>query len=115
MSLKLLLCPNISVALPPTLIFLLFPDELANKMTIGNHYRIIGIPACVQNGLQATACIEVNSVQLYKPNGKKVPLKIGLKRKLENLLEKKILRIGIGFYYLEVQITKPFRDFPLTV
>ncbi|KAF4803165.1 MCM domain-containing protein 2 [Turdus rufiventris] len=44
-------------------------DELANKMTIGNHYRIIGIPACVQNGLQATACIEVNSVQLYKPNG----------------------------------------------
>ncbi|NWT05392.1 MCMD2 protein, partial [Mionectes macconnelli] len=44
-------------------------DELANKMTIGNHYRIIGIPACVQNGLQATACIEVNSVQLCKPNG----------------------------------------------
>ncbi|RMC15315.1 hypothetical protein DUI87_07504 [Hirundo rustica rustica] len=44
-------------------------DELANKMTIGNHYRIIGIPACVQNGLQATACIEVTSVQLYKPNG----------------------------------------------
>ncbi|NXL81099.1 MCMD2 protein, partial [Leptocoma aspasia] len=44
-------------------------DELANKMTIGNHYRIIGIPACVQNGLQVTACIEVNSVQLYKPNG----------------------------------------------
>lgn len=47
-------------------------------MTIGNHYRIIGIPACVQNGLQVTACIEVNSVQLYKPNGKKVPLKIYL-------------------------------------
>ncbi|NXS06234.1 MCMD2 protein, partial [Neodrepanis coruscans] len=44
-------------------------DELANKMTIGNHYRIIGIPACVQNGLQATACIEVSSVQLCKPNG----------------------------------------------
>ncbi|XP_064507595.1 minichromosome maintenance domain-containing protein 2 isoform X2 [Pseudopipra pipra] len=44
-------------------------DELANKMTIGNHYRIIGIPACVQNGLQATACIEVNSIQLCKPNG----------------------------------------------
>ncbi|OWK63369.1 MCM domain-containing protein 2 [Lonchura striata] len=43
-------------------------DELANKMSIGNHYRIIGIPACVQNGLQVTACIEVNSVQLYKPN-----------------------------------------------
>lgn len=78
MSLKQFLCPNISVALPPALSFLLFADELANKMTIGNHYRIIGIPACVQNGLQMTACIEVNSVQLYKPNGKKVPLKIDL-------------------------------------
>ncbi|XP_068253049.1 minichromosome maintenance domain-containing protein 2 [Nyctibius grandis] len=44
-------------------------DELANKMKIGNHYEIIGIPACVQNGLQATACIEVNSVRLCKPNG----------------------------------------------
>ncbi|KFP83745.1 MCM domain-containing protein 2 [Acanthisitta chloris] len=44
-------------------------DELANKMTLGDHYRIIGIPACVQNGLQATACMEVNSVQLSKPNG----------------------------------------------
>ncbi|KFP91027.1 PREDICTED: MCM domain-containing protein 2 [Apaloderma vittatum] len=44
-------------------------DELANKMKIGDHYKIIGIPACVQNGLQATACIEVNSVQLCKPNG----------------------------------------------
>ncbi|NXF46984.1 MCMD2 protein, partial [Oceanites oceanicus] len=44
-------------------------DELANKMKIGNHYKIIGIPACVQNGLQATACMEVNSVQLCKPNG----------------------------------------------
>ncbi|NWZ49260.1 MCMD2 protein, partial [Haliaeetus albicilla] len=44
-------------------------DELANKMKIGNHYKIIGIPACVRNGLQATACIEVNSVQLCKPNG----------------------------------------------
>ncbi|NXK07296.1 MCMD2 protein, partial [Herpetotheres cachinnans] len=44
-------------------------DELANKMKIGNHYKIIGIPACVQNGLQATACIEVSSVQPCKPNG----------------------------------------------
>uniref|UniRef100_A0A8C0B0I2 Minichromosome maintenance domain-containing protein 2 n=1 Tax=Buteo japonicus TaxID=224669 RepID=A0A8C0B0I2_9AVES len=44
-------------------------DELASKMKIGNHYKIIGIPACVRNGLQATACIEVNSVQLCKPNG----------------------------------------------
>uniref|UniRef100_A0A8C3BN38 Minichromosome maintenance domain-containing protein 2 n=1 Tax=Cairina moschata TaxID=8855 RepID=A0A8C3BN38_CAIMO len=44
-------------------------DELANRMTIGNHYKIIGIPTCVQNGPQATACIEVTSVQLCKPNG----------------------------------------------
>ncbi|XP_021241891.1 MCM domain-containing protein 2 isoform X7 [Numida meleagris] len=44
-------------------------DELANRMTIGNHYKIIGIPACVQNGPQATACIEVSSVQLCKANG----------------------------------------------
>ncbi|NXS94314.1 MCMD2 protein, partial [Jacana jacana] len=44
-------------------------DELANKMEIGNHYKIIGIPACVQNGLQATTCIEVNSIQLCKPTG----------------------------------------------
>uniref|UniRef100_A0A8B9U2F5 Minichromosome maintenance domain containing 2 n=1 Tax=Anas zonorhyncha TaxID=75864 RepID=A0A8B9U2F5_9AVES len=39
-------------------------DELANRMTIGNHYKIIGIPTCVQNGPQAIACIEVSSVQL---------------------------------------------------
>ncbi|KFV78013.1 MCM domain-containing protein 2 [Struthio camelus australis] len=44
-------------------------DELANRMTIGNHYKIIGIPACVQNGSQATVCIEVSSVQLCKPKG----------------------------------------------
>ncbi|XP_032298639.1 minichromosome maintenance domain-containing protein 2 isoform X4 [Coturnix japonica] len=44
-------------------------DELANRMTIGNHYKIIGIPACVQNGPQATACIEASSVQLCKTNG----------------------------------------------
>ncbi|NXV34404.1 MCMD2 protein, partial [Rissa tridactyla] len=44
-------------------------DELTNKMKIGNHYKIIGIPASVQNGLQATACIEVNSIELCKPNG----------------------------------------------
>ncbi|KAM8811155.1 minichromosome maintenance domain-containing protein 2 [Eudromia elegans] len=44
-------------------------DELANRMTIGNHYKIIGIPACVQNGSQATMCIEVSSVQQCKPNG----------------------------------------------
>ncbi|XP_061304335.1 minichromosome maintenance domain-containing protein 2 isoform X3 [Pezoporus flaviventris] len=45
-------------------------DELANKMKIGNHYKIIGIPACVQNGLQATACIEINSIQLCKQSDK---------------------------------------------
>ncbi|KAM6282003.1 minichromosome maintenance domain-containing protein 2 [Porphyrio hochstetteri] len=44
-------------------------DELANKMKMGSHYKIIGIPACVQHGLQATACIEVNSIQLCKSNG----------------------------------------------
>ncbi|KAI6074975.1 MCM domain-containing protein 2 isoform X2 [Aix galericulata] len=44
-------------------------DELANRMTVGNRYKIIGIPTCVQNGPQATACIEVSSVQLCKPNG----------------------------------------------
>ncbi|OXB55150.1 hypothetical protein ASZ78_001381 [Callipepla squamata] len=43
-------------------------DELARRMTIGNHYRIIGIPACVQNGPQAIACMEVSSVQLCKTN-----------------------------------------------
>lgn len=48
-------------------------------MTIGNHYKIIGIPACVQNGPQATACIEVSSVQPCKPNGKEVPFRIDLK------------------------------------
>lgn len=56
-----------------------FPDELANRMTIGNHYKIIGIPACVQNGPQATACIEVSSVQPCKPYGKEVPFRIDLK------------------------------------
>ncbi|OXB78764.1 UNVERIFIED_CONTAM: hypothetical protein H355_010697 [Colinus virginianus] len=45
-------------------------DELARRMTIGNHYRIIGIPACVQNGPQAIACMEVSSVQLCKTNEK---------------------------------------------
>lgn len=48
-------------------------------MTIGNHYKIIGIPACVQNGPQATAFIEVSSVELCKPNGKEVPIRIDLK------------------------------------
>uniref|UniRef100_A0A7M4FKZ6 Minichromosome maintenance domain containing 2 n=2 Tax=Crocodylus porosus TaxID=8502 RepID=A0A7M4FKZ6_CROPO len=42
-------------------------DELSNKVKIGNRYRFIGIPACVQNGPQATVCIEVNNIQLYTP------------------------------------------------
>lgn len=82
-------------------------------MTIGNHYRIIGIPACVQNGLQATACIEVTSVQLYKPNGKKVPFKINFKKPWKPP-RKKSWELVV-FYYLEIQITKPLRDFPFTV
>ncbi|XP_016152262.1 PREDICTED: MCM domain-containing protein 2 isoform X3 [Ficedula albicollis] len=63
-------CSLCSSPLQEDMKFRVLGDELANKMTIGNHYRIIGIPACVQNGLQATACIEVNSVQIYKPNGR---------------------------------------------
>ncbi|XP_068043568.1 minichromosome maintenance domain-containing protein 2 isoform X2 [Anomalospiza imberbis] len=62
-------CSLCSSPLQEDMKFRVLGDELANKMTIGNHYRIIGIPACVQNGLQVTACIEVNSIQLYKPNG----------------------------------------------
>ncbi|XP_006028888.1 minichromosome maintenance domain-containing protein 2 [Alligator sinensis] len=42
-------------------------DELSNKVKIGNRYRFIGIPACVQNGPQTTVCIEVSSIQLYTP------------------------------------------------
>ncbi|EMP29800.1 Putative protein C8orf45 [Chelonia mydas] len=44
-------------------------DELLNKMKIGNRYRFIGIPACVQNCSQVTVCIEVNSIQLCSPEG----------------------------------------------
>uniref|UniRef100_A0A8C4XQP2 Minichromosome maintenance domain-containing protein 2 n=1 Tax=Falco tinnunculus TaxID=100819 RepID=A0A8C4XQP2_FALTI len=62
-------CSMCSSALQEDVKFRVLGDELANKMKIGNHYKIIGIPACVQNGLQATACIEVNSVQLCKPIG----------------------------------------------
>ncbi|CAM2106720.1 unnamed protein product [Caretta caretta] len=46
-------------------------DELSNKMKIGNRYRFIGIPACVQNCSQVTVCIEVNSIQLCSPEGKR--------------------------------------------
>ncbi|XP_044861767.1 minichromosome maintenance domain-containing protein 2 isoform X4 [Mauremys mutica] len=44
-------------------------DELSNKMKIGNRYRFIGIPACIQNCSQFTVCIEVNSMQLCSPEG----------------------------------------------
>ncbi|XP_065441772.1 minichromosome maintenance domain-containing protein 2 isoform X3 [Chrysemys picta bellii] len=44
-------------------------DELSNKMKIGNRYRFIGIPACIQNCSQVTVCIEVNSIQLCSPEG----------------------------------------------
>ncbi|XP_021241890.1 MCM domain-containing protein 2 isoform X6 [Numida meleagris] len=62
-------CSLCSSPLQEDMKFRVLGDELANRMTIGNHYKIIGIPACVQNGPQATACIEVSSVQLCKANG----------------------------------------------
>ncbi|KAH0617665.1 hypothetical protein JD844_016127 [Phrynosoma platyrhinos] len=37
-------------------------DELSNKMKIGNRYKVIGIPVCMQNSLQETLCLEANSV-----------------------------------------------------
>uniref|UniRef100_A0A8C8SGF3 Minichromosome maintenance domain containing 2 n=1 Tax=Pelusios castaneus TaxID=367368 RepID=A0A8C8SGF3_9SAUR len=39
-------------------------DELSNKMKMGNQYKFIGIPACIQNCSQASVCIEVYSIQL---------------------------------------------------
>nr|XP_047917619.1 minichromosome maintenance domain-containing protein 2 isoform X2 [Anser cygnoides] len=62
-------CSLCSSALQEDMKFRVLGDELANRMTIGDHYKFIGIPTCVQNGPQATACIEVSSVQLCKPNG----------------------------------------------
>ncbi|XP_061198982.1 minichromosome maintenance domain-containing protein 2 isoform X2 [Neopsephotus bourkii] len=62
-------CGLCSSPLQEDMKFRVLGDELANKMKMGNHYKIIGIPACVQNGLQATACIEINSIQLCKPSG----------------------------------------------
>uniref|UniRef100_A0A670Y4Y4 Minichromosome maintenance domain containing 2 n=1 Tax=Pseudonaja textilis TaxID=8673 RepID=A0A670Y4Y4_PSETE len=37
-------------------------DELSNEMKMGNQYKIIGIPICMQSYLQATICLEANSV-----------------------------------------------------
>ncbi|KAM6215591.1 minichromosome maintenance domain-containing protein 2 [Rhynchocyon petersi] len=47
-------------------------DELVNKMSVGNEYKIIGIPACVKTS-QTAVCIEANSITLYNP---KVPSEI---------------------------------------
>ncbi|CAK6438778.1 unnamed protein product [Pipistrellus nathusii] len=44
-------------------------DELVNKMSIGNEYKIIGIPTCVKS-LQTSVCIEANSITFCNP---KVP------------------------------------------
>ncbi|XP_015415040.1 PREDICTED: MCM domain-containing protein 2 isoform X4 [Myotis davidii] len=44
-------------------------DELVNKMSIGNEYKIIGIPTCVKT-LQTSVCIEANSITFCNP---KVP------------------------------------------
>ncbi|XP_069477240.1 minichromosome maintenance domain-containing protein 2 [Ambystoma mexicanum] len=38
-------------------------DELSNTMKIGGRYKIIGIPACLQNCSQTAFSIEANSVQ----------------------------------------------------
>ncbi|KAM4864617.1 minichromosome maintenance domain-containing protein 2 isoform 2-T4 [Thomomys bottae] len=47
-------------------------DELVNKMKMGNEYKIVGIPVCVETS-QTSVCIEANSVILCNP---KVPLGI---------------------------------------
>ncbi|XP_063155425.1 minichromosome maintenance domain-containing protein 2 [Candoia aspera] len=44
-------------------------DELSNKMKMGNQYKVIGIPVCMQNCLQATICLEANSIHLSNSTG----------------------------------------------
>ncbi|XP_049637774.1 minichromosome maintenance domain-containing protein 2 [Suncus etruscus] len=44
-------------------------DESVNKMNIGNEYKIIGIPTCVETS-QTTLCIEANHITFCTP---KVP------------------------------------------
>ncbi|XP_062986875.1 minichromosome maintenance domain-containing protein 2 [Elgaria multicarinata webbii] len=44
-------------------------DELSNKMKIGNRYKVIGIPVCMQSCSQATVCLEANSVHLSNLTG----------------------------------------------
>lgn len=51
------------------LLCLIILDELVNKMSIGNEYKIIGIPTCVKS-LQTSVCIEANSITFCNPKGK---------------------------------------------
>lgn len=51
------------------LLCLIILDELVNKMSIGNEYKIIGIPTCVKT-LQTSVCIEANSITFCNPKGK---------------------------------------------
>lgn len=51
------------------LLCLIILDELVNKMSIGNEYKIIGIPTCVKT-LQTSVCIEANSIIFCNPKGK---------------------------------------------
>ncbi|KAK1332064.1 hypothetical protein QTO34_007749 [Cnephaeus nilssonii] len=41
-------------------------DESVNKMSIGNEYKIIGIPTCVKT-LQTSVCVEANSITFCNP------------------------------------------------
>ncbi|XP_053099512.1 minichromosome maintenance domain-containing protein 2 isoform X2 [Hemicordylus capensis] len=44
-------------------------DELCNKMKIGNRYKVIGIPVCMQSCSRVQLCLEANSVQLSSLTG----------------------------------------------
>ncbi|XP_034285793.1 minichromosome maintenance domain-containing protein 2 [Pantherophis guttatus] len=44
-------------------------DELSNEMKMGNQYKVIGIPVCMQSCLQATICLEANSIYPYNSTG----------------------------------------------
>lgn len=51
------------------LLCLIILDESVNKMSIGNEYKIIGIPTCVKT-LQTSVCVEANSITFCNPKGK---------------------------------------------
>uniref|UniRef100_A0A8D0BZH5 Minichromosome maintenance domain containing 2 n=1 Tax=Salvator merianae TaxID=96440 RepID=A0A8D0BZH5_SALMN len=53
-------------------------DELIDKMKLGNKYKVIGIPVCMESSSQITACLEANSVQ---PSDLKGPSSISRKFK----------------------------------